>query len=46
MFSSLADDTTLDKLKYLKRIKIKETPFLTGSVGAEDFKILFVFLTM
>jgi hypothetical protein len=38
MFSSLADDTTLDKLKYLKRIKIKETPFLTGSVGAEDFK--------
>jgi hypothetical protein len=38
VFSSLADDETLDKLKYLKRIKIKEEPFLSSDIGAVDFK--------
>jgi len=38
VFSSLADDSTLDKLKFLKRIKIKEQPFLSADVGASDFK--------
>lgn len=38
VFSSLADDETLDKLKYLKRIKIKEEPFLSSDIGASDFK--------
>ena len=38
IFSSLADDSTLDKLKYLKRIKIKEQTFLSAELGASDFK--------
>ena len=38
VFSSLADDPTLDKLKYLKRIKIKEEKFLSLDLTAEDFK--------
>jgi len=38
MFSSLDSDTTLDKLKYIKRIKIKEDPFLQGDLNASDFK--------
>lgn len=38
MFSSLDDDTTLDKLKYLKRIKIKDDKFLNAELSAEDFK--------
>jgi len=38
IFSSLADDSTLDKLKYIKRIKIKEAPFLNSSIGVADFK--------
>jgi hypothetical protein len=38
IISSLKDDKTLDKLKYLKRIKIHEAAFLTDEVGAEDFK--------
>jgi hypothetical protein len=37
IFSSLADDPTLDKLKYTKRIKIKEQPFLDSEIGAIDF---------
>jgi GTPase SAR1 family protein len=38
VFSSLSDDTTLDKLKYLKRIKIKEDKFLNTPLSAEDFQ--------
>lgn len=38
VFSSLTDDPTLDKLKYLKRIKIKDDKFLTMDLTAEDFK--------
>lgn len=38
MFSSLSDDPTLDKLKYLKRIKIKDEKFLSLDLTAEDFK--------
>lgn len=37
MFSSLADDATLDKLKYMKRIKIKEQPFLNAELETSDF---------
>ena len=37
IFSSLAEDATLDKLKYLKRIKIKETPFLNSDLDTSDF---------
>jgi hypothetical protein len=37
IFSSLADYPTLDKLKYTKRIKIKEQPFLEAEIGAIDF---------
>jgi hypothetical protein len=37
IFSSLGEDATLDKLKYLKRIKIKETPFLTSDLDTSDF---------
>lgn len=38
VFSSLDDDQTLDKLKYLKRIKIKSPEFLTTEINAVDFK--------
>lgn len=38
VFSSLDSDTTLDKLKYLKRIKIKQDSFLNAELTAEDFK--------
>jgi predicted AAA+ superfamily ATPase len=38
LFSSLSDDPTLDKLKYIKRIKIKDPKFLTIELSAEDFK--------
>ncbi len=37
IFSSLAEDATLDKLKYMKRIKIKEQPFLTAELDTADF---------
>ena len=38
VFSSLSECATLDKLKYLKRIKIKEAKFLGLDLTAEDFK--------
>jgi hypothetical protein len=38
VFSALDDCATLDKLKYLKRIKIKQEPFLTTDLSAKDFK--------
>jgi hypothetical protein len=38
VFSSLNECATLDKLKYLKRIKIKENKFLNMDLTAEDFK--------
>lgn len=38
IISSLSDDTTLDKLKYLKRLRIQEPEFLMEPVTAEDFK--------
>ena len=38
VFSSLESDTTLDKLKILKRIKIKQESFLNSELTAEDFK--------
>jgi len=38
VFSSLMDDPTIDSLKYLKRIKIKDDKFLSLELGAEDFK--------
>ena len=38
VISSLADDPTLDKLKFLKRLKIHESAFLCEDIGAEDFK--------
>jgi hypothetical protein len=37
IFSSLIEDATLDKLKYMKRIKIKEQPFLTAELDTADF---------
>ena len=37
MISSLADDPTLDKLKFMKRIKIKEQPFLNSELETGDF---------
>jgi hypothetical protein len=37
IISSLADDTTLDKLKYLNRIKL-EGEFMTDNITAETFK--------
>lgn len=36
--SSLKDDPTLDKLKYLKRIKIHEPAFMNESFDVNDFK--------
>lgn len=38
VFSSLDDDITLDKIKYLKRINIKKSEFLSMELTAEDFK--------
>lgn len=38
IISSLSDDTTLDKLKYLKRLRIHEPEFLMEPITAEDFK--------
>jgi hypothetical protein len=38
IFSSLDSDPTLDKLKYIKRIKIKEEKFLNAELSAVDFK--------
>jgi len=38
VISSLGDDTTLDKLKYLKRIKIKEPEFIRTEITAADFQ--------
>jgi hypothetical protein len=38
IFSSLDSDTTLDKLKYIKRIKIKNQEFLDMELTAQDFK--------
>jgi len=38
VFSSLNECATLDKLKYLKRIKIKESKFLSTELNAGDFK--------
>jgi hypothetical protein len=38
IFSSLESDPTLDKLKYIKRMKIKSEAFLTSDLGASDFK--------
>lgn len=37
VFSSLDDDPTLDKLKYLKRIKIKSPLFLERELSVNDF---------
>jgi hypothetical protein len=37
IFSSLAEDATLDKLKFLRRIKIKESPFLSADLDTADF---------
>jgi hypothetical protein len=38
IFSSLDSDPTLDKLKYIKRIKIKEEVFLNTDLTSIDFK--------
>lgn len=38
IISALKDDKTLDKLKFLKRIKIHEPAFITDDIGAEEFK--------
>lgn len=38
IISSLADDKTLDKLKYLKRVKIHEPNFIHEPITAQDFK--------
>jgi len=38
VISSLKDDPTLDKLKYLKRIKIHEPAFINDDIQAGDFK--------
>ena len=38
VFSSLDDDPTLDKLKYLKRIKIRKPEFLTTELSVDMFK--------
>ena len=37
VFSSLSECATLDKLKYLKRIKVKEDKFLNSDLSAKDF---------
>ena len=38
MFSALEDDKTLDHLKYIKRIKIKDPEFLRADFTIKDFK--------
>jgi hypothetical protein len=38
VLSSLPDDPTLDKLKYIKRLKIKEDTFLSADLSAAEFK--------
>jgi hypothetical protein len=38
VFSSLESDSTLDTLKYLKRIKINKPEFLETELTSEDFK--------
>ena len=38
MFSSLESDPTLDKLKYMKRVKINEQKFQVVDLTAQDFK--------
>ena len=44
LFSSLADDATLDKIKAIKRIKIKEAPFLSAEFETADWaKSLVIF---
>ena len=37
LFSSLSEDATLDKIKAIKRIKIKEAPFLSAELDTADF---------
>lgn len=44
LFSSLAEDATLDKIKAIRRIKIKEAPFLSAELETADWaKSLCVF---
>ena len=44
LFSSLSEDATLDKLKFIKRIKIKEAPFLSATFETADWaKSLVIF---
>lgn len=38
VFSSLSECKTLDKIKYLKRIKVKEEKFLCSELSAKDFR--------
>lgn len=38
IISSLEEDKTLDKLKYVRRLKIKSTEFLSSELQASDFK--------
>jgi hypothetical protein len=38
MISSLRDDPSIDKLKYIKRLKIHEPAFLNDDISAGDFK--------
>ena len=38
VISSLKEDTTLDKLKFLKRLKIHEPAFLGDNIDAAEFK--------
>lgn len=38
IISSLTDDPSLDKLKYIKRVKIHEPGFIHDAITAEDFK--------
>ena len=37
VFSSLDDDPTLDRLKFLKRIKVRKPEFLSAEISTEDF---------
>jgi Cdc6-like AAA superfamily ATPase len=38
LFSSLDDDSSIDKIKGIRRINIKTPEFLTDNITAEDFK--------
>jgi hypothetical protein len=38
LFSSLDDDSSIDKIKGIKRINIKSPDFITDNITAEDFK--------